>query len=79
MKNVTYFVNASYKGRDRDLESRIIKAAKRSENGGGYCFLDGRSDVSFVFRQETAANKAMQRIKRLKIKTLRVQMNEVPD
>lgn len=77
MKNdITYFVIASYNGRDRDLEGRIIKAAKRSENGGGYDFMQGRSDVSFTFKKEDAAKKAAQRIKRLKIKTLRVDLHE---
>ena len=50
-------------GLDAELDELIRKIAPRNNGGGGYCFLDGRRDLSFSFKTKKAFKSSLKRFK----------------
>ncbi len=59
-------LEASYKGYDHAKDAKIKKAAGRQDDGSGYGFANQERDITFGFKQRPAAERAAQRIRRIR-------------
>lgn len=53
----------SYKGHDGAFDELIRKIAPQNNGGSGYSFLDGRRDLSFSFKTQSAFESNLKKFK----------------
>lgn len=62
-----YTIVVSYSGFDSKFDDKIKKIAQRNIGGSGYSMIDGKRDLSFIFKTEESFNLNRKKFKVLEI------------
>ena len=75
-----HYIAVEYDGIDGDVDSEVRKTARAGScgDGSGYCFINGRRDMTFNYKTKAAMDKAVAKLFPFIKKFKKVNMTVVP-
>lgn len=70
-----YYIVASYKGHDLEKDNKITNFSPNEKSGSGFCFENGRRDISFSFETQVSLEDKVKEFRKIaKEKKIRVKI-----